>query len=165
MSWDWRSTKWTKVTRPVTTTIIEVIMPPSAGVETIAGTEARLEDAAARCSVLVISCDRYRDLWAPFFHQFHKYWPDCPFPVYLGANSASYHDPCVHMLQSGADESWSKNLKFFLSRIPTRYVLVLLEDFFLDGPVSNSSLLGQLQTLELLGGTVLRVAPNPPPDL
>ncbi|HEY3453480.1 MAG TPA: glycosyltransferase family 4 protein [Bryobacteraceae bacterium] len=138
---------------------------PSAGLETIAGTEARLDNAAAQCSVLVVSCDRYCDLWVPFFHQFHQYWPDCPFPVYLGANSASYDDPCVYMLQSGADESWSKNLKFFLSRIPTRYVLVLLEDFFLDGPVSNSSLLGHLEALELLGGTVLRLAPNPPPDL
>jgi glycosyltransferase involved in cell wall biosynthesis len=113
----------------------------------------------------VVSCDRYRDLWRPFFHLFWKYWPACPFPVYLGANFATWHDPRVCMLHAGADESWSKSLRFFLSQIPTRYVLLLLEDFFLDGPVSNAGLASSLETLDVLDGTVLRLIPNPPPDL
>jgi len=134
---------------------------PSAGLD-----EAiRAGDVTAACSVLVVSCDRYRDLWPPFFHQFWKYWPACPFPVYLGANTATWHDPRVCTLHAGADESWSKSLKFFLSRIPSRYVLVLLEDFFLDGPVSNAGIASSLETLEGLDGTVLRLVPNPPPDL
>ncbi len=134
---------------------------PSAGLdEAIPAVEV-----TAACSVLVVSCDRYRDLWKPFFHQFWKYWPACPFPVYLVANSATWHDPRVCMLHAGVDESWSNSLKFFLSRIPSRYVLLLLEDFFLDGPVSNAAIANSLETLESLNGTVLRLVPNPPPDL
>ncbi|MGH9692552.1 MAG: hypothetical protein ACRD5Z_00320, partial [Bryobacteraceae bacterium] len=79
--------------------------------------------------------------------------------------SATWHDPKVCTLHAGTDESWSKSLKFFLSQIPSRYVLLLLEDFFLDGPVSNTALASSLDTLEVLDGTVLRLVPNPPPDV
>ena len=136
---------------------------PSAGLE--APVTAPPASATASCSVLVVSCDRYRDLWPPFFHLFWKYWPACPFPVYLGANSSTWHDPRVSTLHAGADESWSKSLKFFLRQIPSQYVLLLLEDFFLDGPVSITGIASSLETLEVLDGTVLRLVPNPPPDL
>jgi glycosyltransferase involved in cell wall biosynthesis len=138
---------------------------PSAGLEAIPAVHARLDGATSSCSVLVVSCDRYRDLWPPFFHLFWKYWPACPFPVYLGANSAAWHDPRVCTLHAGPDESWSKNLRFFLEQIPSHYVLLLLEDFFLDGPVSNTAVASSLEALAVLDGTVLRLIPNPPPDL
>ena len=44
--------------------------------------------ARSDCSILVVSCDRYRDLWTPFFTLFQRYWPDCDMPVYLGTNCA-----------------------------------------------------------------------------
>lgn len=138
---------------------------PNAGLEAIPAVHAQLESAISSCSVLVVSCDRYRDLWPPFFHLFWKYWPACPFPVYLGANSATWHDPRVCTIHAGPDESWSKSLRFFLGQIPSRYVLVLLEDFFLDGPVSSTAVASSLEALEVLDGTVLRLIPNPPPDL
>jgi len=40
----------------------------------------------ANCSILIPSCDKYSDLWRPFFTLFWRHWPDCPFPVYLGSN-------------------------------------------------------------------------------
>jgi glycosyltransferase involved in cell wall biosynthesis len=138
---------------------------PSTGLEASTAVETRPVSAVPSCSVLVVSCDRYRDLWPPFFHLFWKYWPGCPFPVYLGANSATWHGSAVRTLHAGRDESWSKSLKFFLSQIPSRYVLLLLEDFFLDGPISSDRLLRHLETLAALDGTVLRLLPNPPPDL
>ena len=43
------------------------------------------------CTVLVTSCDAYRDVEAPFLKLFRKYWPDCPFDLMLliGAGSGS----------------------------------------------------------------------------
>ena len=37
-------------------------------------------------AILVASCDRYSDLWGPFFGVLAKRWPDCPLPIYLGMN-------------------------------------------------------------------------------
>ena len=34
-------------------------------------------------AILILSCDKFSDLWKPFFDLFWKYWPDCPYNVYL----------------------------------------------------------------------------------
>src|SRR6185437_10366090 len=116
------------------------------------------------CSVLVSSCDAYSDLWTPLFTLFWRYWPDCPHPVNLGANQAQYDDPRVRTLKAGRDESWSKNLRFFLNQIDSEYVLLLLEDFFFTGRVSTAAVSKQIDILRCLNGTVLRLFPNPPPE-
>lgn len=121
--------------------------------------------ARLSCAVLVASCDRYRDLWTPFFTLFWRYWPDCPYPVYLGANCAAYEDPRVRTLKAGEDQSWSRGLKFFLEQIDTQYVFLLLEDFFFDGPFPLKQFNEKMRTLQTLDGTMLRLNPNPPPDM
>ncbi len=115
------------------------------------------------CAVMVSSCDAYKDLWKPFFALFWKYWPDCPFPVYLGANQAHFEHPQVRTLNV-VEQAWSKNLRWFLEQIETDYVLFLLDDFFLDGPVDTALLLKNLASLDALKGTVLRVYPRPGPE-
>ncbi|HZQ51634.1 MAG TPA: hypothetical protein VFB14_05520 [Bryobacteraceae bacterium] len=116
------------------------------------------------CSVLVVSCDRYSDLWQPFFSQFWRYWPDCPFPVYLGLNQERYRDARVRVIQAGEDRSWSSNLRSFLNQTDSTYVLLLLEDFFLSKAVQTGEVLRHLGALDALHGTMLRLVPNPPPN-
>ena len=115
------------------------------------------------CSVLVSSSDAYSDLWTPFFTLFWRNWPDCPYPVFLGTNREHFEHPRVRILNAGLDESWSKNLRSFLSRIDSEYVLFLLEDFFFVKRVSTASISEQLNALRSLNGTMLRLFPNPPP--
>ena len=116
------------------------------------------------CSVLVSSCDAYSDLWTPFFNLFWRNWPDCPYRVYLGTNWAHHDDQRVRTLNAGDDESWSKNLRFFLNQIGSEYVLLLLEDFFLTRRVSTEAVAKNVSALRALNGTALRLFPNPPPD-
>jgi hypothetical protein len=116
------------------------------------------------CSVLVVSCDKYKDLWTPFFTLFSRYWPDCEWPVYLGTNFAHPDVDYVRTIPAGEDEAWSKRLRFFLQQLTTEYVLLLLEDFFLDRPVSSDSIREHLKLLHSLDGASLRLFPNPYPD-
>jgi hypothetical protein len=115
------------------------------------------------CAVMVSSCDAYRDLWRPFFTLFWRYWPDCPFPVYLGSNETGYEHPRVTTLKV-PEQTWSKNLKGFLEQIEADYVLMLLDDFFLDGAVDTNLLVRHLVALNSFGGTVLRIYPRPGPE-
>jgi glycosyltransferase involved in cell wall biosynthesis len=85
--------------------------------------------------------------------------------VYLGANLASADFAGVTMLLSGADESWSASLRWFLNRLETENVLLLLEDFFLCDRVLTESVLANLAALRTLAGTVLRLHPNPRPTI
>jgi hypothetical protein len=88
-------------------------------------------------AILVVSCDAYRDLWAPFFHCFFKYWPDCPFPVYLGSNHQSYPDTRVQALPIGSDKGYSTNLERMLQRLNREWVIMWIEDFLLSGRVDT----------------------------
>ena len=61
-------------------------------------------------TILVVSCDKYKDLWIPFFHCFFKYWSDCPYPVFLASNDLEYSDPRVKTILIGPDKDYSSNL-------------------------------------------------------
>ena len=117
------------------------------------------------CAVLVVSSDGYRDLWRPFFHLFRQYWPDCPFPVFLGTQTADADIANVQMLLAQDDSSWSGSLRSFLGQLECENVLLVLEDFFLNDKVSSETVVEQLATLRKLGGSVLRLYPNPPPTI
>lgn len=116
------------------------------------------------CAVLVMSSDGYRDLWRPFFTLFWRYWPDCPFPVYLGSNRIPYEDDTrISTLLTG-DFEWGKTLRLWLEQIDSEYVLVLLEDYFLRESVPTARVLDALATIDALHGVVLRLYPHPGPD-
>lgn len=106
----------------------------------------------AKLPVLVVSCDRYADLWRPFFQLFWRRWPDAG-PVYLGSNVATSDDPRVLPLRVGEDVTWAASLRSMLDRIPGDYVILMLEDFLLMRPVDNQRIerLADIAIVERLG--------------
>ena len=110
-----------------------------------------------------MSSDAYSDLWTPFFHLFWHYWPDCPWRVYLGSEQRPFPDRRVTPLTAGHAQ-WSARLRFCLNQIDSDYVLLLLEDYFLDRAVSTPLLEEKLSLLARLSGGQLRLFPLPGPD-
>lgn len=87
-------------------------------------------------SVLVLSCDKYAELWDPFFTLLYRHWPELKtdnkdLPLYLIANSKRYNDPRVQMINIQNEKSWSDNMLFALDQIKSDYVLILLEDYYI----------------------------------
>jgi hypothetical protein len=115
------------------------------------------------CSILVPSCDAYFDLWLPFFTLFWRYWADCPFAVYLGCNQKAFTFPGVEVIHANHGANWTNRVREQVSAVPTPYVLLMLEDFFLRKPVSTEDILRKLSTLEDLEGHVLRLVRRPGP--
>jgi hypothetical protein len=62
------------------------------------------------CSVLVSSCDAYRDIWPVFFRLYFKHAEGLKMPVRLVADQCSYADERVEMLHTGEDPSWTTSL-------------------------------------------------------
>lgn len=87
--------------------------------------------------VLVVSCDRYADLWRPFFQVFRKQWPDCPFSLYLGSNHKVFNEQGVKTITVGNDISWASGLQKMLDRIDSEYFILFLEDFLIRQPVNT----------------------------
>ena len=99
-------------------------------------------------AILVLSCDKYADIWRPFFLFFNKYWNDCPFPVYLGTNSSSFSFSNVKQIFSNKTTTWSDELETILRQISEKYVLIILEDYFIYENVDNKKLVDIVDIME-----------------
>lgn len=109
-------------------------------------------------AVLVVSCDRYADLWSPFFCQLSEYWSDCPFPVYLVSNEKAAADINAVSLRVGPDMSWSDNLRTALDDVKEEYVLLFIDDLFLIDHVNTPALLHVVEEFIDAGGESLKLA-------
>lgn len=116
-------------------------------------------------SILVPSCDRYRDLWRPFMTLLRRHWPDCPYPIYVGSNHARCEEEGAIALPIGDDITWTKSTRAMLDRVEGDVVLMLLDDFFFRSRVDTARVDGLLRDFQRLDAAYLRLVPNPPPDL
>ena len=117
------------------------------------------------CAVIVSSYDGFQDVWDPFFKLFFRYWPDCPFKVYLISNELTYPDPRVKALQITPDRGWASNMIEALKRIDSPFFLYLQEDYFLERPVDTARIMELLRYLsEHTDIACLKLYPLPAPD-
>ncbi len=93
--------------------------------------ELRMDQLA----VYVNSCDKYSWIWDAFFKSFKKYWPDCPYDLFLGSNEIDPEIDKVTTLLSGHDSRWGFTTRTNLERIKAEYVLFMQEDYLLREPV------------------------------
>ena len=119
----------------------------------------------SKAAILVTSCDKYQDLWEPFFTLFFRYWPDCPYPVYLGTNHLRYDNNRVKTIGVGDDTDWSSSFRCMLEQIPQPYVIVLIEDYLLTQHIDTTVIEGLITYMEDKGAGCLRLYPCPGPDL
>jgi hypothetical protein len=120
--------------------------------------------SAASMTVLIQSCDRYSDLWKPFYHFFHRHWPDNPFPVYHLSETKKLSNKKIIDISGGIDKTWSELLIGALKEIKTDYVLLLLEDYFLIRKVNNNRLFELLEIAKKESPFFIRIFPVPGPD-
>jgi hypothetical protein len=92
-----------------------------------------------KIAFLVLSCDKYSDLWEPYAQLFERYWPDCPFDKYFASNEKPFNEYGFQSILMGEDKTWSLGLKTALSSLKNKYeyVLITLEDLFLIKKVDN----------------------------
>jgi hypothetical protein len=109
---------------------------------------------------MVVSCDAYADLWSAFFSLFRRFWPDCPYTVYLLSNHKTSNFPGVTPLTIGDDISWSDNIKTGLKRIPEQYVLMFIDDLFLLKPVDAEAVNRTCKKFITVDGNYLRLNPS-----
>ena len=104
-------------------------------------------------AILVNSCDAYSDLWEPFFYLLRRNWPeslDCN--IYLNTetiNKCQYDEKviCINTKPEKKD-MWGKRLINALSSIQEKYVIVVMDDFFLRKQVNIDAINESIELLE-----------------
>ena len=115
----------------------------------------------ADCTVLVTSCDAYRDVEGPFLALFRRYWPDCPFELVVSGETGA-EKGFDRAVLSGRGKTWSQMLVEALDAVATPYVLMLMNDYFLSSPVDTPRLLGLLEEAKSRDALNYRLCPDPP---
>lgn len=115
-------------------------------------------------AVLLVSCDKYRDLWPLCTTLIRRFWPSCPYPMYLVSNESAAYEGFSN-IAIGPDLGWSANLIAALDRLSEPYVLLFLEDLLLEQPVDTKRVATLFEWFQRVQGNCLRMNPKPPPDL
>ena len=115
--------------------------------------------------VAVITCKAYSDAWRPFFELFHRFWSDCPYPLWLLTNEMDSHaDVPVEQNRIFAwNIQWAKLLGAF-AESDSSPVLMMQEDFFLNAPVERHMVRYALEQLQKRQAGSCRIYPCPGPD-
>jgi hypothetical protein len=120
------------------------------------------QSEANRFAMLVVSCDRYSDLWRPCFHLLDKYWRDRDFDVYLMSNSLDFEWPGVKVIKIGEDVSYADNLRAAIEHIPEQWLLLWLEDLLLCAPVEHKRVCSMIATAQSRRAGYLKLSPDMP---
>lgn len=102
-----------------------------------------------RMTVLVVSCDKYADLWNPMSDFLLKFWPDCPYEIALATESGDASPETVYKrtIHCGRVE-WSGCVLNALKEIETPYVLFALDDLWPGDRVDTGAIEDLLDLME-----------------
>jgi hypothetical protein len=115
--------------------------------------------------ILVVSCDAYQDVWAPFFQLFFKHWLDCPLPVHLVSNTKTYNDDRVQSILVGEDIDYSSNLIKAVTQIEQDWLIFWVDDRPPVKPVNTTQLLKLIQSAQEQDVGYFRLLASNPPTL
>lgn len=104
-----------------------------------------------KCAFLMSSCDSYSDTWDMFYQLVGRYWADCSLPMYLNTETIRYTPPGSMRLTVCNTElgiPWGERMIRVLDMIPERYVLLVLDDFFLQAPVNGRAINSLVELME-----------------
>ena len=92
-------------------------------------------------AVLILSCDKYSDTWYPFFSSYSKFWKYDKTKIYLVTNNIEFNGVInLTTIKTGDETSWSSKVRIALKSICEKYILVLLDDYFLIDNVSTDEI-------------------------
>lgn len=89
--------------------------------------------------LLIASYDGGKVLWNDFFKLWFKYWPTFNYPIYSIAETEdmTYNGRVIaKALNCKKGEEWSNRMLSLLKSIPEEFILITLDDYYLDNYVN-----------------------------
>jgi len=93
--------------------------------------------------ILVISCDKYNDLFGPFHYCMEKYWPNHPEIIYVteSVKNPYYRTECLKA-------EWTVRVKNAAEKIDDDFILMMCDDVFIREPVNEKRIYYILDSLK-----------------
>ena len=97
-------------------------------------------DYRNRIAFVILSCDKYSDLWDICVDRLRRHWPDIPMDIYMIANYKRCEHPGVTTLLVGDDKDWSSTVRAAITQLVQPYVFFWFEDALLDQDINNENI-------------------------
>ena len=92
--------------------------------------------AGQKVAVVICSSDNRLDILERALPSLFKFWPDCPYSIYVGLNSKRELAPNITPLLAQPSE-WRKECLEQVAQISETHVIVVLDDFLFQRPVDQ----------------------------
>lgn len=83
--------------------------------------------------IIVMSCDKNKDLFEPFFHCMEKYWVAHPEIIYSTETAINPYYKTIPLNYNL--NQWTRRLRETIQQVGSKYVLIMVDDIFLRKPV------------------------------
>ena len=106
-------------------------------------------------TIFVSSNDEYHDCWQPFFSLLKKNWKNCNVPIILNTGKVDFYFEDLNIYCPKAEKKFNRKLKWgfrfieSLKYVTTKYVLILLDDYFIQEQVNSQNIFELLEIMEL----------------
>lgn len=106
--------------------------------------------SASDITILLTTSDKYSDAWQPFLHFWNINCTKLNYPIVINSETKVLEtdNPNIRTYLGGAGLSWSKRLINCLKTIKSEYVLLCLEDYFIQSPVDEDIFNAAVNTME-----------------
>jgi len=115
-------------------------------------------------SIFISSFDGFSDCWKPYYHGLQKYWPDCPYEIFITTNFKESGDASIRTIKVGEDKGWSRNTLHALSKITSPYIIYTHEDFWINHRVQTHIIEEYVDMMDKGRADYIRLFPCPEPD-
>ena len=113
-------------------------------------------------TLLILSCDKFSDLWDGHIKLLEQNWPDRDIETYIVTDVPTMKNyQNVKVIAAGKNMEWSERLAFALEKIETEYVFISLDDYYLIKKVSDSGIQELLYLLATDGYDYIRLYDKP----
>ena len=120
------------------------------------------------CPMLVSSSDAYADIWPAFFHILKREWPEYRGKIVLNTDRRDFSFDgldivCTHACGDGR-HPFGTTLKRSLDAVPGDVFLMMMIDYFLEGPVDTAGLQRYLDAFLAGGASAFFLLPQIAPS-
>lgn len=101
-------------------------------------------------TILLTTSDKYSDAWQPFMHFWNINCQKLNFPIVINSETKIFEtdNPNIRTHLSKPNLPWSKRMINCLKTIKSKYVLLCLEDYFIQSSVDEEIFFAAVDTME-----------------
>ena len=99
-----------------------------------------MDQVKSKIAYVVLSCDPYSDIWDAYGRLFQRFWPGCPFDLYMASHYKGFEKYGFKSILLGEDLSWSHGLIVLIEKLEEKgyeYAMIAFDDLMLCEKVDS----------------------------